>query len=168
MTFPLTVGPGQTGYLANPDTSKYFFWQGKATSAHYYVNNAGVSEAEGCTWSKPEYGHGNWAPLIFGTSFDDINMHQGFSSIKQNELNKGADLNYSVTFKGDGVNSPCSYNAKTHQYCMDGRCWTDKSIGCTVSLLLRFIAPMLTFIGLCQPRPHSHPRSLQLGLARQC
>jgi hypothetical protein len=64
MTFPLTVGAGQTGYLANPDQSKYFFWKNQATSAHYYVNNAGVSESEGCTWSKPELGHGNWAPLI--------------------------------------------------------------------------------------------------------
>lgn len=133
MTFPLTLGPGESGYLANPDQAKYFFWQGKPTSAHYYINKQGVSEAEGCTWSKPTEAKGNWAPAIFGTSWDDIHANQGFSSLKQNELNKNALLDYSITFTGDGVVSPCSYKHKTDEYCESDKCWHDKDRGCTVS-----------------------------------
>ena len=31
MTFPVTVGPGETGFLANPDPQQYLFWQGTKT-----------------------------------------------------------------------------------------------------------------------------------------
>lgn len=133
MTFPLTLQPGQTGFLANPDQQKYFFWSGKPTSAHYYINDQGVSEADGCTWSAPGDNKGNWAPVIIGTSFDDINTNQGFTSLKQNELNKNSPLNYSITFKGDGVISPCKYNRMTDQYCQGTECWSDRDRGCTVS-----------------------------------
>ncbi|KAH8724040.1 hypothetical protein GQ44DRAFT_802065 [Phaeosphaeriaceae sp. PMI808] len=136
MTFPLTVGPGETGYLANPDQTRYFFWKSGATSAHYYVNKQGVSEAEGCTWSNPNEAKGNWAPTIFGTSWDDRNMNIGFSSLKQNELRRDAQLDYSITFTGDGVNAPCGYKRSTDQYCQGDNCWCVKDEpdrGCTAS-----------------------------------
>ncbi|KAL6708568.1 Protein BZZ1 [Coniothyrium glycines] len=133
MTFPLTVGPGETGYLANPDQEKYFFWQGKATSAHYYVNKQGVPESEACTWGQEMSGKGNWSPAIIGTSFDDRIMQEGFSSLKQNELCKEEKLDYDVTFMGDGIVSPCSYKHSTNQYCQGDDCWTDKTRGCTAA-----------------------------------
>ena len=136
MTFPLTVGPGETGFLANPDLDKYFFWEGKATSAHYYVNKQGVPENEACTWGQEMQGKGNWSPAIIGTSFDDRTMHEGFSSLKQNELCKSEPLDYDITFTGDGVTSPCAYKRATNQYCQGGECWDDKSRGCTVSFQL--------------------------------
>jgi SUN family beta-glucosidase len=145
MTFPLTLNPGQTGYLANPDQSKYFFWQNKPTSAHYYINRQGVSEAEGCTWGDPNGDKGNWAPAIFGTSFDDIRSNEGYSSLKQNELNKDSPLDYSITFTGDGVVSPCSYKKKTDQYCRGNECWHNRDEGCTASLPL-----FSTFLKLTQ------------------
>jgi hypothetical protein len=135
MTFPLTVGPGETGYLANPDQNKYFFWSGNPTSAHYYVNKQGVSEDEACTWAQPGDDRGNWAPAIIGTSWDDINMNQGFSSLKQNELRKDVPLDYSITFTGNGVVSPCKYKKSSDQYCQADDCWSRKEQpdrGCTV------------------------------------
>lgn len=140
MTFPLTIHPGETGFLANPDQGKYFFWKGKATSAHYYVNRQGVPENEACTWSNPSESKGNWAPAIFGTSWDDINMHVGFSGLKQNELKKDAKLDYSITFTGDGVTSPCQYKKSTDQYCQGKECWYDRDRGCTVSLCTEITA----------------------------
>jgi hypothetical protein len=164
MTFPLTVGPGETGYLANPNQNQYYFWNNDPTSAHYYINKQGVSEADGCTWSKPSEAQGNWAPTIFGTSWDDKNMNMGFSSLKQNELNRGAQLDYSITFTGDGVNAPCSYNKSTNQYCEGGKCWCAKDEpdrGCTVSftLFIIFMSLILVFSGIYQAGWHSHPRS---------
>jgi hypothetical protein len=147
MTFPLTVGPGETGYLANPDQSKYYFWGGAATSAHYYVNNQGISEAEACTWAKPGDARGNWAPTIFGTSFDDRASHKGYSSLKQNELNRGTKLDYSISFEGDGVDCKCSYKKSTDQYCEGSDCWSvkdDPNRGCTVSFARKFMLIALT------------------------
>jgi len=136
MTFPVTVGPGETGFLANPDQQKYFFWKGMKTSAQYYVNKQGVPENEACTWGTPMGGKGNWAPAVFGTSFDDGPLQQGFSSLKQNELCKKERLGYDITFVGDGVVSPCKYKSATNQWCEDDKCWDDPDRGCTVSLEL--------------------------------
>ncbi|KAL5119826.1 Beta-glucosidase (SUN) [Pleosporales sp. CAS-2024a] len=137
MTFPLTLTPGQTGYLANPDVSKYYFWKGMTTSAQYYVNNQGISEADGCTWAQAGDARGNWAPGIIGTSFDDMKAHKGYTSLKQNELNLATKLNYSITFGGDGVVSPCSYKKSTDQYCQGDSCWSvkdDPGRGCTAAV----------------------------------
>jgi hypothetical protein len=144
MTFPLTLGPGETGFLANPDQSKYFFWKGEPTSAHYYVNKQGISEDEGCTWNKPGEAKGNWAPTIFGTSWDDRKSNMGYSSLKQNELNKGALLDYSITFTGESVSAPCSYKKSVNQYCEGNKCWSEKDEpdrGCTVSYALAHMLP---------------------------
>jgi hypothetical protein len=135
MTFPLTLGPGQEGYLASPDLGNYYMWEGKATSAHYYINDQGISEDDACTWAKDGDARGNWAPVIFGTSFDGKSQ-KGYSSLKQNELNRKTKLNYSISFEGDGVVSPCSYKKSTDQYCQGDSCWTvkdDPNRGCTVS-----------------------------------
>ncbi|KAI4659927.1 uncharacterized protein J4E79_005729 [Alternaria viburni] len=135
MTFPVTVGPGETGFLANPDQQKYFFWQGKKTSAQYYVNKQGVPEDEACTWGTEMGGKGNWAPAVFGTSFDDGPMQEGFSSLKQNELCKKERLGYDITFIGDGVVSPCRYKSATNQWCQADKCWEDPDRGCTAAIM---------------------------------
>ncbi|KAF5851800.1 hypothetical protein GGP41_000570 [Bipolaris sorokiniana] len=134
MTFPVTVGPGQTGFLANPDQQTYFFWQGKRTSAQYYVNKQGVPEDEACTWGTEMGGKGNWAPAVFGTSFDDGPVQQGFSSLKQNELCKQERLGYDITFVGDDVVSACRYKSATNQWCEGDQCWEDPDRGCTAAI----------------------------------
>ena len=134
MTFPLTVGPGETGYLANPDQSKYFFWENKPTSAHYYVNKQGVPESKACTWGQDGGGVGNWSPTIFGTSFDDIASHTGYSSLKQNELNLKDKLDYSITFIGQGVVNNCKYKASTGQYGQGDKWFSSFKEGCTAGI----------------------------------
>ncbi|KAF2822115.1 SUN-domain-containing protein [Ophiobolus disseminans] len=134
MTFPLTLGPGETGYLASPDQDKYYFWQGKRTSAQYYVNSQGVPESEACTWAKPGDARGNWSPTILGTSFDKT---EGFTGLFQNPERKDVAINYSITFTGDGVISPCRYKKSTDQYCQDQECWKreDEPLrGCTAAV----------------------------------
>ena len=137
MTFPLTVGPGEIGFLANPDQAKYYFWKGQATSAQYYVNKHGVPESEACTWGEVNKGKGNWSPTVFGTSWDDINMHKGFSGLSQNPECFQERLGYDITFTGDAVVAPCKYKSSTNQYCQGDNCWDDKTRGCTVSLIYR-------------------------------
>lgn len=132
MTFPLTVNPGETHFLASPDQGKYFFWRGKATSAQYYVNKQGVPESEACTWGTPMGGKGNWSPTIFGTSWDDQNMNEGYSGLSQNPECKQEKLDYDITFTGDGTVSPCRYIQSSNQYCQADKCWDDKDRGCTV------------------------------------
>jgi hypothetical protein len=162
MTFPVTVGPGKTSFVANPDQLKYFFWKGQKTSAQYYVNKQGVSENEACTWGEILKGKGNWAPAVFGTSFDDGTMHQGFASLKQNELCKKERLGYDITFVGDGVVSACRYKSATNQWCQGNECWDDVDRGCTVSVVLVLRALKLThrFLG-CYPARRPHRRTIR-------
>ncbi|KAF2865523.1 hypothetical protein BDV95DRAFT_652392 [Massariosphaeria phaeospora] len=134
-TMPFTLKPGETGELASPNLSKYYQWQGKATSAHYYINPQGVPEKEACTWSDESRAVGNWAPVIFGTSFDDLKPGQeryGYSGIKQNELRMTDKLNFAITFTGEGIRSPCTWDNKKNVFCEGKDCGEFK--GCTVSL----------------------------------
>lgn len=116
MTIPLTVGPGVTAELANPKQGGYYFWDGKPTSAQYYINNKGVSEKEACTWGDRTKTSGNWAPLNFGTSWDDVVMNMGFSSLSQNIPTTKANLDFTVMFTGDGIQNKCRYDP-IHKYC---------------------------------------------------
>ncbi|KAJ4305688.1 Protein BZZ1 [Kalmusia sp. IMI 367209] len=131
-TLPLTIQPGETKEIANPDQGKYFFWDNKPTSAQYYINNQGVEESRACTWGNGQGDTGNRAPVNLGTSFDDINMNTGFPAIFPNKpTNPDAKLNFAIQFTGDGVSNPCSY--KNGQYCLaDGKCNTGD--GCTSSV----------------------------------
>lgn len=134
MTFPLTLGPGQSGFLANPDQGKYYFWKGLATSAQYYVNKQGIPENEACTWGSPSGDKGNWSPTIIGTSWDDLQAHEGFTSLFQNSESYNERLDYDITFTGDGVVSPCAYKKASGQYCQGGKCSNDIKVGCTAAI----------------------------------
>ena len=50
MVIPTVVGGGSTSVITVVDQSTYYTWRGGATSAQYYVNNAGVSWEDGCVW----------------------------------------------------------------------------------------------------------------------
>jgi len=134
MTFPFTLGPGQSGFLASPDQGKYYIWKGLATSAQYYVNKQGIPEDEACTWGSPMRGKGNWSPTILGTSWDDLKAHEGFTSLFQNPESYNERLDYDITFTGDGVVSPCAYKKASGQYCQDGKCSGDIKVGCTAAI----------------------------------
>jgi hypothetical protein len=144
MTIPLTVGAGETAELANPNQGAYYFWDGKPTSAQYYINNKGVTENEACTWGTTANTVGNWAPLNFGTSWDDIAMNRGFSSLAPNNPTTDAKLDFTVTFSGDGVQNACKFNGANGKYCMGPA--NDYSqcgdVGCTVSPVNVNLSPL--------------------------
>lgn len=66
MNIPATMDPesSEPYDLSCPISDTYYTWQGTKTSAQYYVNKAGVSLAEGCTWSSAGSDKGNWAPVV--------------------------------------------------------------------------------------------------------
>lgn len=92
MVVPLSCTPGSVLELTVPIADSYYVWQGKPTSAQYYVNPAGTSLEDGCVWGDPNGDLGNWSPMIFGAGYSN-----GISwlSISQNQLNS-RPLGYNV------------------------------------------------------------------------
>jgi hypothetical protein len=128
-TLPLEVASGAVEQVANPDQSTYFYWEGKKTTAQYYINPAGVKAENACTWGNADDGNiGNWAPMNMGVGYSD---GVTYLSIFPNEPTTDAKLEYNVKFEGD-VNPPCYYDASSHTYYKDGVPNTDE--GCTVGI----------------------------------
>lgn len=92
MNVPTFSTPGSKLPLTNPDGSTYYQWQGKMTSAQYYVNPQGTSLEDGCIWGAPDGGYGNWAPMIFGAGYSN---GMSWLSISQNQL-YSKPLNFNV------------------------------------------------------------------------
>ena len=118
----LEAGSSQPMSVVNEDT--YYKWEGKKTSAQYYVNNAGVSIEDGCIWGQSGSGVGNWAPVVLGSGTTD-----GITwlSIIPNPNNTDAP-NFNVKIvatDGSTVNGDCKYE--------DG-VYTGGSDGCTISV----------------------------------
>jgi len=128
MVIPTVVGAGQSNILTTVDQDSYYKWQGKPTSAQYYVNNAGVDYTEGCVWGTPGSGIGNWAPLNFGAGY--VNGI-AYLSLIPNPNNKDS-LNFKVKIVADGgssVSGSCSY--ENGVYYTNGNAGSD---GCTVGV----------------------------------
>ena len=65
-TVPTEVQAGQTQPLTCPDGDSYYIWEGKPTSAQYYLNPPGYAASDACKWGDPSQPLGNYAPLNFG------------------------------------------------------------------------------------------------------
>ncbi|KAL7954298.1 SUN domain-containing protein [Trichoderma compactum] len=124
MVIPACANAGQTIPLCNPDESDYYVWDGKSTSAQYYVNKKGYGVADACVWNSPldPHGAGNWSPVILGVGKTAGGLT--FLSIFQNLPTSTALLDFNVEITGD-VNSKCSY--------ING-VWTGGNNGCTTAL----------------------------------
>ena len=99
--------------------------RGGATSAQYYVNNAGVSWEDGCVWGTPGSGVGNWAPLNFGAGYAN---GIAYLSLIPNPNNRDS-LNFKVKIVGESgstVSGSCSY--------ADGKFNGNSDDGCTVGV----------------------------------
>jgi hypothetical protein len=125
MVIPTIVGAGETAALTCVDQSNYYTWNGKATSAQYYVNNAGVSQADGCVWGDSSSGVGNWAPLNFGAgAVDGISY---LSLIPNPNNRKAANFNVKIVAEDGGVvNGECKYENGVYN--------GSGSDGCTVAV----------------------------------
>src|ERR1700760_1396290 len=81
MTLPIDSQPGTDIELAVIDQNQYYQWQGKRTSAQYYINPAGIPVQEACVWGNGSKRIGNWAPLNMGGSWIG---NEGFWSLFTN------------------------------------------------------------------------------------
>ena len=122
MNIPLDTQPGGTYPLTNPVSSNYYVWEGKTTTAQYYVNPMGVAVEDACLWTSPTNpsSAGNWAPINFGVGQD--NTGTTYISIFANLPTSTATLNFNVEIQG--ANSECWY--RNGQFYGGGN-------GCTVS-----------------------------------
>jgi len=125
MVVPLSCTPGSKQELTVPEASNSYVWQGKSSSAQYYVNNAGISLEDGCQWGTPGGGLGNWSPVVIGAGFSD---GKTWLSISQNSLNS-EPLNYNIRIvaeDGSKVSGDCCYE--------NGKFTNGESVGCTVAV----------------------------------
>ena len=125
MVIPTVVGGGSSSVIAVVDQGTYYTWRGGATSAQYYVNNAGVGWQDGCVWGTPGSGVGNWAPLNFGAGYAD---GVAYLSLIPNPNNYDS-LNFNVKIVGqDGatVSGSCVYE--------NGKYNGNGSDGCTIGV----------------------------------
>ena len=121
MVIPLDTSPGNTYPLTNPDSATYYKWQGKVTTAQYYVNNLDVEVSEACTWNSAKYpkSAGNWAPTNIGVGKSETG--ETYISIFPNTPTSTAVLDFDIEITGD----------------ISGTCWLRKgqysgTNGCTV------------------------------------
>lgn len=112
--------------MANPDGSTYYQWEGKTTSAQYYINPAGKDESVACTWGSSGSNVGNWAPMNMGLGYKD---GLTYLSIFPNTPTTSATLDYNV--KIEGASGTCYWDASAQTY-YDGS--GSSSTGCTVSI----------------------------------
>ncbi|QIW96448.1 hypothetical protein AMS68_001966 [Peltaster fructicola] len=127
MTIPIDAQPGTTNPVTCPDASTYYHWLGGSTSAQYYVNPAGVSLSDGCTWGSSANPWGNFAPMNLGVGWSN---GAAWLSIFQNAPTTDAKLGFTVEIKGDSLSGSCKYS--NGQYCGSTGC--SSTGGCTVSL----------------------------------
>ena len=125
-TIPTELQPGQTQPLTVPDAGSYYQWEGKSTSAQYYLNPPGVAAAQGCQWGSPGNDWGNYAPINFGVGAKDGTT---WISIMANTPTTTATYPGTVEIQGD-ISGSCSYS--NGQYYSDG---SANSAGCTVGPL---------------------------------
>lgn len=117
--------PGATMPLMNPMASDSYQWEGKPTSAQYYINPEGLTAANACVWTSPSNpsNAGNWAPLVLGVGMDTTGTT--YLSLFLNTPTTTATLAYPVSITGD-ISAPCAW--------ADGAFNGDSgSHGCTVS-----------------------------------
>lgn len=133
-TIPLHAAAGQTNPLTSPDGETYFKWQGKTTSAQYYVNNKGISTEKGCQWGDGSEPIGNWAPMNLGSGY---NAGSYWLSMFKNEPTTSANLDFKITIEGEGLTDNCTYDGNGNFYNNKGL--IKNGNGCTVSDLTKSV-----------------------------
>ncbi|CBF71268.1 hypothetical protein AN6697.2 [Aspergillus nidulans FGSC A4] len=125
-TIPISLNSGETKEVTCPDGATYYKWEGKTTSAQYYVNPAGTSQEEGCQWGDGSKPIGNWAPINLG-----VGENNGkWLSIFQNSPTTTEKLDFNIKIQGDNLSGSCKYE--------DGSFISDtgsNDSGCTVQVM---------------------------------
>ncbi|KAK2836065.1 Secreted beta-glucosidase sun1 [Arthroderma sp. PD_2] len=105
-TIPLDAKSGDTVPLTCPKSETYYSWEGKPTSAQYYVNPAGVPTSKACQWGKAGSDIGNWAPCNLGVG--ETNGAKWLSIIP-NRPTTNAILDFTIEIVGDNLGGSCKY-----------------------------------------------------------
>ncbi|KAG6034089.1 hypothetical protein E4U41_006687 [Claviceps citrina] len=124
MVIPAVAEAGAIIEVTNPVQNDYYIWDGKPTSAQYYINKKGLDASQACRWVCPNdpLGCGNWAPVVLGVGQSEDGTT--FLSIFQNLPTSTAPLDFNVEITGD-VNSKCAYK--------NGQ-WFGGANGCTTGM----------------------------------
>lgn len=130
-TIPLNALAGETHPLTCPDGNTYFKWEGKTTSAQYYVNNKGVSYQKGCQWGDGSEPIGNWAPMNLGVGYS---AGSTWLSMFKNEPTTSANLDFKIKLVGDDLSDNCRYDGAGNFYNNAGLITSGN--GCTVRVLI--------------------------------
>ncbi|RDW77160.1 hypothetical protein BP6252_05213 [Coleophoma cylindrospora] len=126
-TVPLAVAAGATEAVCNPSSSTSYTWEGKVTTAQYYINPSGYDVTEACTWGSSGTNIGNWAPLNMGLGQSTSGIT--YLSLFQNSpTNTDGCLDFSINITGD-VSGKCSYS--NCKYYLNG---VESSTGCTITV----------------------------------
>ncbi|KAL2153999.1 hypothetical protein VTH82DRAFT_2675 [Thermothelomyces myriococcoides] len=125
MVIPLVTSPGGKYPLTNPDSATSYWWDGKPTTAQYYVNNLDVEVEEACTWRSKKFPNsaGNWAPVNIGVGKSLTG--ETFISIFPNKPTSDAVLDFNIKIEGEGLSGDC--------WLKDGK-YSDGPNGCTVGM----------------------------------
>ncbi|RDW83739.1 SUN family protein UTH1 [Aspergillus mulundensis] len=125
-TIPISLNSGETKDVTCPNGETYYKWEGKVTSAQYYVNPAGTTTEEGCQWGDGSKAIGNWAPINLG-----VGENNGkWLSIFQNSPTTTEKLDFNIKIQGDNLSGSCKYE--------DGSFVSDtgsNDSGCTVEVM---------------------------------
>lgn len=127
MSIPVDAQPGTTRVLACPDASSFYTWEGKITSAQYYINMPGYSVEKACVWGTQGDDFGNFAPGNLGVGWS--NGAAWLSITANHPTQTVATLPYTIELIGG--NSKCRY--QNGQYCSGDNYGSCSTEGCTVS-----------------------------------
>jgi hypothetical protein len=127
MSIPVDSQPGTIRQLACPDSSTFYQWQGKGTSAQYYINLPGYSVEKACVWGSDGDDYGNYSPGNLGVGWS--NGRGWFSITANHPTQTKVKLPYTIELVGG--NTKCRY--QDGQYCGGDNYETCSSEGCTVS-----------------------------------
>jgi Beta-glucosidase (SUN family) len=131
MAIPVDSQPGSTKPLACPDAATYYSWEGKGTSAQYYINMPGYSIEKACVWGQSGDDFGNWAPANLGVGYSN---GAAWLAIFQNlPTQPNAKLPFTVEITGDSTSDKCRY--QNGQYCSGANYGTCSDKGCTVCVV---------------------------------
>ncbi|KAK4035174.1 hypothetical protein C8A01DRAFT_48611 [Parachaetomium inaequale] len=135
MVVPLDTSPGNTYPVTNPDSKTYYWWQGTATTAQYYINNAGVEVEEACTWKSSKFplSAGNWAPTNLGVGKSVAG--ETYISLFPNLPTSNAVLDFDVEITGD-ISGTC-YLKKGQYYGSDKGCTVGMKAGGTATIVFK-------------------------------
>jgi len=126
-TVPVYIPAGGSEELFCPNSNDYYQWQGKGTSAQYYVNPKGVEPQDACWWGNPDTPTGNYAPLNIGLGYAG---GKTWISLFQNAPTTDAKLDYSIEITSTETTETCKYS--NGQYCGINGC--NDSAGCTLGV----------------------------------